>query len=187
MPVLKDHRHLSSKIRFLISQLEQILDEGHQVLVFSQFTSYLDLIQREIEQHHWTVSRIDGSYSVPKRQKQIESFQKGENKIFLISLKAGGVGLNLTAANYVFIMDPWWNPAVENQAIDRAYRIGQNKKVTVYRPLIKGSVEEKILELQLEKKALFDGLLGNDDNEELFSGKLSMKDFEYILGTDQLE
>ena len=188
-PQLKDQRFISSKIRFLISQLEQILDEGHQVLVFSQFTSYLDLIQSEIEHHHWSVSRIDGSYSVPKRQKQIESFQKGENKIFLISLKAGGVGLNLTAANYVFIMDPWWNPAVENQAIDRAYRIGQNKKVTVYRPLIKGSVEEKILELQLEKKALFDQLLGGEgsDDVDMFSGKLSMKDFEYILGTDGLD
>ena len=84
-------------------------------------------------------------------------------------------------------MDPWWNPAVENQAIDRAYRIGQDKNVTVYRPLIKGSVEEKILELQIEKKALFESLLGSDDKIESFDGKLTMKDFEYILGADSLE
>ena len=90
-----------------------------------------------------------------KDKSRSKVFKKGENKIFLISLKAGGVGLNLTAANYVFIMDPWWNPAVENQAIDRAYRIGQNKKVTVYRPLIKGSVEEKNTRAPAREKSTF--------------------------------
>ena len=107
-------------------------------------------------------------------------FQSGKNGLFLISLKAGGVGLNLTAASYVFIMDPWWNPAVENQAIDRAHRIGQTNTLTVYRPIIKDSVEEKVLKLQEKKLELFRDLLPeNDDN--LFTGKLSMKDFEHLL------
>lgn len=171
---------LSTKIEFMLEMLEQILDEGHQILIFSQFTTYLDLIQTRITQKNWSFSRIDGSYSIKRRQKQIELFQKGESSIFLISLKAGGLGLNLTEANYIFIMDPWWNPAVENQAIDRAYRIGQEKHVTVYRPIIKNSVEEKVLVLQDRKRELFRDLLDNKDGQD-FSGKLSIDDFRMII------
>jgi len=172
----------STKIKFLCSQIEQILEEGHQALIFSQFTSYLDIIQNVFNKRGWNYSRIDGKYSVTQREKEINKFQNGDNKLFLISLKAGGVGLNLTAASYVFIMDPWWNPAVENQAVDRAHRIGQQNKVTVYRPIIKESVEEKILLLQNEKKQLFEDLLGQGEGE-FFSGKLSKEDFEFILDT----
>ena len=179
---LESDSAFSTKVRFLCSQVEQILEEGHQALIFSQFTSYLDIIQKVFNQRSWNYSRIDGKYSVAQRQKEITKFQEGENKLFLISLKAGGVGLNLTAASYVFIMDPWWNPAVENQAIDRAHRIGQKNKVTVYRPIIKESVEEKILMLQNEKKQLFEDLLGQAEGE-FFSGKLSKEDFEFILDT----
>jgi SNF2 family DNA or RNA helicase len=114
------------------------------------------------------------------RQKEVESFQDGENQIFLISLKAGGVGLNLTAANYIFLMDPWWNPAVENQAIDRAHRIGQKNKVTVYRPIIKNSIEEKVLVLQQAKKELFDELLSSNDSE-FYNGRLTVDDFKDLL------
>ena len=110
----------------------------------------------------------------------MDAFQSGKTPVFLISLKAGGVGLNLTAASYVFIMDPWWNPAVETQAIDRAHRIGQENTLTVYRPIIKNSVEEKVLALQDMKRQLFKELLPDDD-ESLFTGKLSMKDFEHLL------
>ena len=177
---LRDHG--STKIIFLCNQIEQILEEGHQALIFSQFTSYLDIIQKIFNRRNWKYSRIDGKYSVVQRQKEINKFQSGENKLFLISLKAGGVGLNLTAASYVFIMDPWWNPAVENQAVDRAHRIGQKNKVTVYRPIIKESVEEKILLLQKEKKQLFEDLLGQGEGD-FFSGKLSKEDFEFILDT----
>lgn len=179
---LETDSSFSTKVRFLCSQVEQILEEGHQALIFSQFTSYLDIIQNVFNQRSWEYSRIDGKYSVAQRQKEINKFQEGKNKLFLISLKAGGVGLNLTAASYVFIMDPWWNPAVENQAIDRAHRIGQKNKVTVYRPIIKESVEEKILMLQNEKKQLFEDLLGQAEGE-FFSGKLSKEDFEFILDT----
>lgn len=170
----------SSKIEFLIETLSQILEEGHQAIIFSQFTTYLDIIQKIVHEKHWKYARIDGTQTVKKRQSQVEIFQEGKAPIFLISLKAGGVGLNLTAASYVFIMDPWWNPAVESQAIDRAHRIGQQNTLTVYRPIIKGTVEEKVLELQAMKKELFKDLLPDDD-DNLFTGKLTMRDFESLL------
>ncbi|MBC7714861.1 MAG: DEAD/DEAH box helicase, partial [Rhizobacter sp.] len=112
----------STKIEFLMETLETIMEEGQQAIIFSQFTTYLDIIQHFFREKHWKFSRIDGSQSINKRQEQVDQFQSGKTPIFLISLKAGGVGLNLTAASYVFIMDPWWNPAVESQAIDRAHR-----------------------------------------------------------------
>ncbi len=170
----------STKIEFLMETLESIMEEGHQAIIFSQFTTYLDIIQHYFREKHWKYSRIDGSQSINKRQDQVELFQSGKNPIFLISLKAGGVGLNLTAASYVFIMDPWWNPAVESQAIDRAHRIGQKNTLTVYRPIIKNSVEEKVLKLQEEKKQLFSDLLSTDD-DQIFSGRLTMKDFEMLF------
>lgn len=170
----------STKIEFLMETLETILEEGQQAIIFSQFTTYLDIIQHFFREKHWKFSRIDGSQSINKRQEQVEQFQSGKTPIFLISLKAGGVGLNLTAASYVFIMDPWWNPAVESQAIDRAHRIGQKNTLTVYRPIIKNSVEEKVLKLQEEKKQLFSDLLSTDD-DQVFSGRLTMKDFEMLF------
>ena len=176
----KHFKHLeSTKVNFLLEYVEQIMEEGHQAIIFSQFTTYLDIIETAFNERCWKFSRIDGSQSVKKRQKQVDQFQSGETPLFLISLKAGGVGLNLTAASYVFIMDPWWNPAVESQAIDRAYRIGQTNKLTVYKPIIKDSVEEKVLKLQEMKRELFKDLL--PDDEEMFSGKLSMKDFEDLF------
>ncbi|WP_127717889.1 DEAD/DEAH box helicase [Halobacteriovorax sp. HLS] len=171
---------MSTKVEFLVEQLEQIIEEGHQTIVFSQFTTYLDLIQNTLRDKHWRLSRIDGSQSIKKRQQQVDEFQAGKTDVFLISLKAGGVGLNLTAASYVFIMDPWWNPAVESQAIDRAHRIGQQNTLTVYRPIIKDTVEEKVLQLQEMKKQLFKDLLPDDD-ESLFTGKLSLTDFEDLF------
>ena len=170
----------STKIEFLIETLAQILEEGHQAIIFSQFTTYLDIIQKIVTERHWKYARIDGTQTVKKRQSQVDIFQSGKAPVFLISLKAGGVGLNLTAASYVFIMDPWWNPAVESQAIDRAHRIGQQNTLTVYRPIIKGSVEEKVLELQAMKKELFHDLLPEDD-DTMFTGKLTMRDFESLL------
>lgn len=178
-PVLRQNIS-STKIHFLIETLEQIREEGHKAIVFSQFTTYLDLIQRALHEQHYSLARIDGSQSIKKRQEQVDLFQEGDANVFLISLKAGGVGLNLTAASYVFIMDPWWNPAVEAQAIDRAHRIGQKNTLTVYRPIIKNSVEEKVLELQAMKRELFKDLMADDD-ESVYSGKLTMTDFEQLL------
>ena len=170
----------STKIDFLMENLEQLIEEGHKVLVFSQFTTYLDHIQNKVREQSWNFARIDGSQTMKKRQAEVERFQEGDAQVFLISLKAGGVGLNLTAASYIFLMDPWWNPAVENQAIDRAYRIGQENKLTVYRPIIKDSVEEKVLVLQNAKKELFKDLMTSND-ESFFSGKLSLEDFQQLI------
>jgi SNF2 family DNA or RNA helicase len=170
----------STKIDFLMENLEQLVEEGHKTLIFSQFTTYLDLIQNKIKVAGWKMARIDGSQTIKKRGEQVELFQNGDAQIFLISLKAGGFGLNLTAASYIFLMDPWWNPAVERQAIDRAHRIGQENKLTVYRPIIKDTVEEKVLILQQSKRELFRDLMAEDD-EEYFSGKLNMEDFQHLL------
>lgn len=170
----------SSKVDFLMENLDVLIDEGHKVLVFSQFTTYLDIIQNKVRERSYKFARIDGTQTLKKRQQEVDRFQEGDAQVFLISLKAGGVGLNLTAASYIFLMDPWWNPAVENQAIDRAYRIGQENKLTVYRPIIKDSVEEKVLILQNTKKELFKDLMAEDD-QSFFDGKLSMEDFHALL------
>ncbi len=175
----KGEQVLSSKIDFLITNLEQILPDS-QVLVYSQFTQYLDVIEKRLNEKKWQYSRLDGSYTLKKREVQIQNFKEGKNKIFLISLKAGGLGLNLTEANYIFLMDPWWNPAVESQAIDRAHRIGQESVLTVFKPIIKGSVEEKVLALQAKKKELFDDLLENESSGN-FSGKITLDDFHMLL------
>lgn len=170
----------STKVDFLMENLEQLVEEGHKTLVFSQFTTYLDLIENKIREQGWKFARIDGSQTIKKRGEMVEYFQNGEAKVFLISLKAGGFGLNLTAASYIFLMDPWWNPAVERQAIDRAHRIGQENKLTVYRPIIKESIEEKVLVLQQSKRELFKDLMAEDD-DEYFNGKLNMDDFKHLL------
>lgn len=176
----KQPAYYSTKVDFLMENLEQLVTEGHKTLVFSQFTTYLDMIENKIRVAGWKHARIDGSQSIKKRGEMVEYFQNGDAQIFLISLKAGGFGLNLTAASYIFLMDPWWNPAVERQAIDRAHRIGQENKLTVYRPIIKESVEEKVLILQQSKRELFRDLMAEDD-DEYFSGKLNMEDFQHLL------
>jgi SNF2 family DNA or RNA helicase len=139
--------------------LEELKESGHRALVFSQFVDYLTLIRQALEEHHITYQYLDGSTPSAERSKRVKSFQDGTDDIFLISLKAGGVGLNLTAADYVIHMDPWWNPAVEDQASDRAHRMGQTRPVTVYRLIIKDSIEEKIVALHERKRNLADSLL----------------------------
>ncbi|MDH4468610.1 MAG: DEAD/DEAH box helicase [Bacteriovoracaceae bacterium] len=172
----------STKIKYLMEQLEQILEENHSCLIFSQFTTYLDHIGKAFAKRNWNFCRLDGSMLPGKRQNEVNRFQNGECPLFLISLKAGGTGLNLTKASYVFIMDPWWNPVVEQQAIDRTHRIGQENPVTIYRPIIKNSVEERVLELQKSKRELFNDLLGQGDgSDDVFSGRLTYEDFRYLL------
>jgi SNF2 family DNA or RNA helicase len=133
--------------------LSDILSENHKILVFSQFVKSLEIIKEHCEKNNYKYSYIDGS--TKERKKQIDEFQNQDDiNVFLLSLKAGGVGINLTAADYVIIFDPWWNPAVEAQAIDRSHRIGQTKKVIAYKLIVKDTVEEKILKLQEKKKKL---------------------------------
>ncbi|MGT2436069.1 DEAD/DEAH box helicase [Bradyrhizobium betae] len=146
----------SAKLDRLIDMVGELLSEGRKIIIFSQFTSMLDLIRKRLDTGGLSYSVLTGK--TRDRKTAIESFQGGAAEIFLISLKAGGVGLNLTAADTVIIFDPWWNPAVEEQAIDRAYRIGQDKAVFVYRLVASGTIEEKMDELKARKRALADGL-----------------------------
>jgi SNF2 family DNA or RNA helicase len=149
----------SSKLGVLRERLEAIAEEGYRALVFSQFTSLLALVKEELEGSGLRIAYLDGSMTAKKREQVVEAFQRGEYDVFLLSIKAGGVGLNLTAANTVFLLDPWWNPAVEDQATDRAHRIGQKEPVTVYRLVSQGTIEEAIYELHAEKRSLLDGVL----------------------------
>jgi len=172
----------SAKLESLMELLEPLLDEGHKVLIFSQFVTMLDLIREQTQARKWDDYYLVGE--TEDRGELVKKFQKHEGgAIFLISLKAGGFGLNLTAASYVVLFDPWWNPAVENQAIDRTHRIGQLNKVIAYRLLIKGSIEDKIRTLQKQKSSLAEDVLG----EEKFSQGLTMADFSYLLGHDEPE
>ena len=166
----------SSKLDLLMETLEESLSEGHKSLVFSQWTSYLDLIGSELKSRGIHYSRIDGS--TQNRQALLNEFQSPAGPpIMLISLKAGGVGLTLTAADHVFIMDPWWNPAVEDQAADRAHRIGQQNPVMIHRLVARESIEEKILALQESKKDLARAVL--DDGGAALS--LSRQDILNLL------
>jgi len=148
----------SAKLDVLCPYLEELLDEGHKALVFSQFTSMLSIVKMHLDKRNIVYEYLDGQ--THNRKKHVERFQNDPDcGLFLISLKAGGLGLNLTAADYVFILDPWWNPAVETQAIDRAHRVGQTKQVFAYRLICRNTVEEKIAELQKKKRSLADAIL----------------------------
>lgn len=151
--VLKDMRE-SAKLDALRELLTDLRAADHRALVFSQFTDYLAIVRRLIEENGWTCQYLDGATPTKARGEAVAAFQRGEGDFFLISLKAGGMGLNLTAANYVILLDPWWNPAVENQAADRVHRIGQKNPVTIYRLIAANTVEERVLELHAEKKAI---------------------------------
>jgi non-specific serine/threonine protein kinase len=151
----------------------------HKALVFSQFLGMLALIKERLEELGVKYEYFDGSTSAPDREKAIQSFQRDESvRVFLISLKAGGVGLNLTAADYVYIVDPWWNPAVEQQAIDRTHRIGQDKNIFAYRMICKDTIEDKIIQLQEKKRALAKDLIADDTT---FVKSLTREDVEYLF------
>ena len=149
-----------------------MLDNRHKALVFSQFVDHLSLLRAHLDACVIRYQFLDGSTPEPQRRAAVAAFQAGEGELFLISLRAGGFGLNLTAADDVIHMDPWWNPAVEDQASDRAHRIGQERPVTIYRLVAKDTIEERILKLHATKRDLADGLLeGTGDG-----GRLSYDD-----------
>jgi SNF2 family DNA or RNA helicase len=166
-----------TKLEVLMEELEDVIESGHRALVFSQFTSFLSLAAKKLEKQKVPYAWLDGK--TVDRQRVVRSFQEPDGPpVFLISLKAGGVGLNLTNADYVFLLDPWWNPAVEAQAIDRTHRIGQEKPVFAYRIIARDTVEEKILELQASKRELADSIL-TEDNSVLRS--LDVETLEKLL------
>ncbi len=167
----------SSKLQLLSDELADVLDSGHRALIFSQFTSLLALVRKELDARKITYAYLDGA--TRNRGEIVEKFQSSDGPpLFLISLKAGGVGLNLTAADYVFLLDPWWNPAVEAQAIDRTHRIGQAKPVVAYRLIARDTVEEKILDLQAAKRDLAGSII-NDENSIL--RVLNAEDLDRLL------
>lgn len=172
-----EYKSDSGKFENVIQTLETVLKGGHKVLVFSQFVKHLSIFKKHFEEEQIAFKYLDGA--TKNRGEIVAEFQRDEQtRVFLISIKAGGVGLNLTEADYVFILDPWWNPAVEQQAIDRTHRIGQNKKVFIYKFITKDTVEEKILALQNSKRRLANSLI---TTEESFFKSLSKEDIKEIL------
>jgi SNF2 family DNA or RNA helicase len=150
----------SAKIDALVDHLLEVVAEGHRALVFSQFTTFLARVRKRLDAEGIGSQYLDGR--TRRRSEVVSGFKRGDASVFLISLKAGGVGLTLTEADYVFVLDPWWNPAVEAQAVDRAHRIGQKRPVIVYRLVSSGTIEEKVMELKARKAALFAKVLDGD-------------------------
>jgi SNF2 family DNA or RNA helicase len=179
-PGLLDEKRIeepAAKLDVLQAQLAEVLEGGHKALVFSQFTSLLSIVRQKLDADKINYEYLDGATS--NRQACVERFQNDpECRLFLVSLKAGGLGLNLTAAEYVFLLDPWWNPAVESQAIDRAHRIGQANHVFAYRLIARDTVEEKVLELQTSKRDLAAAII-NQDNSLIRN--LKREDLELLL------
>lgn len=173
-PGLVDEEHAevgSAKLDAMIEHLASVIAEGHRALIFSQFTSFLKLVRGRLREAGIAHSYLDGG--TRDRASVVEEFTTGENPVFVISLKAGGFGLTLTEADYVYVLDPWWNPAVENQAIDRTHRIGQNKTVMVYRMVSSSTIEEKVIALQERKRQLFDQIV---DEGSMLSSVLTADD-----------
>jgi len=172
------YKHINStKLNILIEQINELLQENHKLLIFSQFTKFLAIVKKELDNKNIKYSYLDGQ--TRNREQAVKLFQENEDvKAFLISIKAGGVGLNLVAADYVFILDPWWNPAVEAQAIDRAYRIGQTKHIFAYRMITKDTVEEKVMLMQQKKKKLADAIINPNSS---FISSLQKEDLDILL------
>jgi superfamily II DNA or RNA helicase len=175
--VIPDHPIPSSKLQLFGEVVGELLENKHKALVFSQFVDHLKIIRTYLDEQNITYQYLDGSTPAKERKKRVDAFQSGQGDIFLISLKAGGTGLNLTEADYVIHMDPWWNPAVEDQASDRAHRIGQQRPVTIYRLVAKNTIEEKIVDLHQHKRELADSLLEGTDA----SSKISTDDLLNLI------
>jgi superfamily II DNA or RNA helicase len=167
----------SSKLELFGEVLTELLENKHKALVFSQFVDHLTIIREYLNKQKISYQYLDGSTPEKQRKQRVDAFQAGEGDVFLISLKAGGTGLNLTAADYVIHMDPWWNPAVEDQASDRAHRIGQQRPVTIYRLVTRQTIEEQIVDLHQHKRDLADGLLEGAD----MSGKISTEELLRLI------
>lgn len=181
--VTKQEEEPSPKLNFLMEKLPVLLDEGHSALVFSQFTGFLDLVQEACDRHAVPYYRLDGATPPAARKGRVRDFQTGERPgVFLLSLKAGGQGLNLTKATYVFHLDPWWNPAVESQASDRAHRIGQQRTVTIVRLLMRHSIEEKMIALKQRKLDLYDAVM-RGTVRRAGQAVLTRADFEFLLSS----
>ncbi len=178
--VLPDAGIESEKLKAFEAVLDELLENRHKALVFSQFVGHLSIIRKRLDAKGVHYQYLDGSTPAKKRKQAVNDFQAGKGDVFLISLKAGGSGLNLTAADYVLHMDPWWNPAVEDQASDRAHRMGQQRPVTIYRFVMKGTIEDKIVDLHQHKRDLANSLLEGSE----MSGKMSVGDMLHLISEE---
>lgn len=184
MKYLKKHWQPSAKLTKCVELLETFINDGQKTIIFSQFVTLLDLLQVPIEEKKWPMLRYDGAMSADARDAAVQKFTDSHtHNIMLISLKAGNSGLNLVAASRVIILDPFWNPFIEMQAVDRAYRIGQQNEVEVHRILIKGTVEDRIIELQEQKRKLVDSALDEGANKSL--GRLDIGQLRFLFGADR--
>ena len=154
---------VGAKVQAFADLASELVANGHKALVFSQFVDFLKLLRQPLDAAGIEYQYLDGSTPAAERTRRVAAFQAGQGDLFLISLKAGGFGLNMTAADYVFITDPWWNPAAEDQAMGRAHRIGQARPVTIYRLVTRGTVEERIVALHQDKRALAESILAEGD------------------------
>ena len=175
----EDYKGGSAKREACVELVKSLADSGHKALIFSQFTSMLSLLEEDFKKENISYYKITGETSKEERMERVRSFNGDDTPIFLISLKAGGTGLNLTGADVVIHYDPWWNVAAQNQATDRAHRIGQTKIVTVYRIILKNTIEERILQMQEQKKRLADDILSG---ENISSTSLTREDLLQLLG-----
>jgi SNF2 family DNA or RNA helicase len=186
-PALIASHHASApsiKLERLVEQLLTLNESGHSTLVFSQFTSMLGIISNELQKQNLPFLMITGETPLPKRQRLVEEFQNSDTPMtFLLSLKAAGTGLTLTRADYVFMFDPWWNPAVEQQAIDRTHRIGQENPVFAYKFVTSNTVEEKVMQLLAQKRELFSAVLDSSDETAVNAAlrRLTMEDIQSLL------
>ena len=171
----------SGKMEALDEILENSLEQGHRILIFSQFTRVLKNISGRLEDKGIEYMYLDGSTNAQKRVAMVKNFNQGEAQVFLISLKAGGTGINLTGADMVIHFDPWWNPAVEEQATDRAHRIGQKKTVEVIKLIARGTIEEKIFKLQQKKKGISQSVINDETGAELLLSQMSRNDIEDLF------
>lgn len=173
----------SSKLQFLMERLQNVLGTEEKVVIFSQFLGFMDLIEYDFKRNNIQYVRLDGSLNQKKRSEVLKQFKENPKiQIIMISLKAGGVGLNLTEANHVFLLDPWWNPAVEEQAVERVHRIGQKKKVNVVRFICKGSIEERMIEMHKNKKELFNAAICSGEGGVKQEKKMqNVEYFKYLM------
>lgn len=182
--IYENYKGGSSKIDNAVKTIREIIDNGHKILLFTSYRTALDIMNRELTNEGISTYVIDGSVSSRKRMELVEKFNQDDTNVFLIMLKAGGTGLNLTSADVVIHLDLWWNPQVENQATDRAHRIGQTHTVEVIKMICKGTIEERILELQEKKKILSDNLIEGEDIDQNIISKLTEKDIKRLLSID---